>query len=428
MRNPILPGLLLFVLTLIPRLPSLLHPQPIDDEAVYSVVANEIVDGNRPYIDAVERKPPFLFWTYAAVFEAFGKFNWLGLHAVALIWTLGTMAGLCVIGHQLFNRETGFFAALLYSVYQPWLTANNLAFNGELLMNLAIVWACAIVFARSTTWIRLELIVAGALLCAGFLLKQPAAIAVPPLALYLFLPGYRGSRGFSITTSFIQIGLLAVGFFGLLGLVTIVLWQQGIFGEAFYWTMANHDIPQVFWTRGALVTFAFIATCLPLWIGAGMSCYDRHDLWRDNSAERIGLIALLAASAIGVAAGARFYEHYYIQLIPPLALLAAPQFAQLWRWEAKSPLWLLRPPVICAWLALTIVAFSIEHWRELASQRELSESGRYLLEHSAPTDRIFVWGQAPKIYLDARRRPASRYITTFPLTGYIFGPFTGKDT
>src|SRR5262249_52173967 len=46
-----------------------------------------------------------------------------------------------------------------------------------------------------------------------------------------------------------------------------------------------------------------------------------------------------------------------------------------------------------------------------------------------PDDRIFVWGQAPGIYLDAERRAASRYITSFALTGYIFGPpLPGVDT
>ena len=426
MHNPILVAFLLFVLTLTTRLPSLLHPQPIDDEAVYSVVANEIVDGGRPYVDAVERKPPLLFWTYAAVFKAVGKFNWSALHAVALIWTLGTMAGLYVIGRQLFDRETGFVAALFYSIFQPWLTAKNLAFNGELLMNLAIVWAWAIAFGRSLSWLRPELVAAGVLLCAAFLLKQPAAIAVPPLAIYLLLPGYRRSRGLSLNASTVQVGLFAAGFFGTLALVMIALWNQRILRETFYWTIANHDIPQLFWTQGTLVTIAFLATCLPLWIGAAMAYRDPTHIWTNKSAERMALFVLLAASALGVAAGARFYEHYYIQLIPALALLAAPHFAQLWRGEVRAPSWLLC--VTWAWLALTVVAFSTEHWRGLASQRDLSESGRYVFEHSAPTDRIFVWGEAPKIYLDARRRPASRYIATFPLTGYIFGPFTGKDT
>ena len=169
------------LLTIATRLPSLQHPQAIDDEAAYSVVANEIVDGGRPYIDAVDRKPPLLFWTYAAVFEVAGKYNWMALHTVALVWTLGTMAGLYMIGRQLFDRETGLIAALLYSVFQPWAGISNLPFNGEVLMNLPLVWAWAIGFRRSFSRIRPGLLAAGALLCAGFLLKQPAAIAAVPL-------------------------------------------------------------------------------------------------------------------------------------------------------------------------------------------------------------------------------------------------------
>ena len=75
------------------------------------------------------------------------------------------------------------------------------------------------------------------------------------------------------------------------------------------------------------------------------------------------------------------------------------------------------------------MALSIAHCIGLASQCAPSEAGRYLFAHSDPADRIFVWGQSPEIYLDAHRRPASRYITTFPLTGYVFGgPIPGFDT
>src|SRR5947208_10378410 len=138
------------LLTVAIRLPSLLHPQPIDSEAMYSVVANEIVDGGRPYIDAVERKPPLLFWTYAAVFKVAGKYNWKALHIVALVWTLCTMAGLYVIGCELFDGNTGLIAALFYGVFQPWWTWKTLAFDGEMLINLPIILACAIAFGRSS--------------------------------------------------------------------------------------------------------------------------------------------------------------------------------------------------------------------------------------------------------------------------------------
>jgi 4-amino-4-deoxy-L-arabinose transferase-like glycosyltransferase len=419
----------IILLTVLTRLPALLHPLPIDDEAGYSVIANEIVDGGRPYIDAVDRKPPLLFWTYAAVFKVAGKYNWKALHLLSLIWTLATMVGLYAIGKELFDRETGLVAALFYSVFQPWASHKNLAFNGEMVMNLAIVWAWAIGFRRSSSKWRPELLGAGTLLCAGFLLKQPAAIAAVPLGIYLLLRNYRISRELTRTQSIIHAAILTTGFFGALALFAVVLQEQGIFRETFYWTIADHDVPHVFWQKGMVNTLSFFGACLPLVIGAIMACRDKSETWTGRAAERTALFGLLAASTIGAAAGARFYEHYYIQLIPPLALLAAPYYAQLWTGRMQPPYWLLRPPLTYVWLALTIVAFSISHWLTLAAQGEPLETGRYLLEHSAPNDRIFVWGHKPRIYLDARRRPACRYILSFPLTGSVFGgTVPGLDT
>ena len=408
----------LVLLTAAIRLPSLVHPQPIDDETGYSVVANEIVDGGRPYLDAIERKPPLLLWVYAAVFKAAGKYNWYALHAVALSWTLATMAGLYVIGRGLFDRETGLIAALFYSIFQPWVLWKNLAFNGELLMNLPIVWACAIAFVRSSSRIRPELFVVGVLLGAGFLLKQPAIFAAVPLILYLILPSYRTSRNLTWSESVTQVTILTTGFLAALGLVTIVLRAQGILREAFYWTITNHTDLHIFWQFGILFTLAFAGACLPLLIGPAMAYRDTDGVWAGHTAERTALWMLLGASALGVAVGGRFYEHYYIQLIPPLVLLAAPYYARIWSGAIQPPHWLLRPTVTYSWLATTVVAFAIAHWIALTLEREPSQAGRYLSEHSPPACRIFVWGQKPQIYLDARRRPASRYILTASLTGY----------
>jgi len=419
----------IILLTVAIRLPSLLHPRPIDSEAMYSVVASEIVDGGRPYADAVERKPPLLFWTYAAVFKIAGKFNWKALHMVALVWTLCAMAGLYVIGCELFDPNTGLIAAFFYGVFQPWWTGKTLSFDGEMLMNLPIIWAWAIALRRSSSPLRPELFLAGALLGVAFLLKQPAAIAAVPLGIYLLLPSYRASRSLTRTNSIIQAAILTAGFFAVLGVVTIVLWKQGILHDAFYWTIADHDIPHVFWQKGIVLTLMFLGVCLPLVIGAILACRDKEEIWAGKMAERTALLGLLAASAIGAAAGARFYPHYYVQLIPPLALLAAPYYARLWSQMIRPPNWFLQPGVTCAWLALTIIVLSITHWAGLAPQRVPSEAGRYLFSHSSHDDRIFVWGQSPEIYLDAHRRPACRYITTFPLTGYIFGgPIPGFDT
>src|SRR5207247_6875143 len=233
-------------------------------------------------------------------------------------------------------------ASLFYIVVQPWVSFKNLAFNGEMVMNLAIVWAWAIALRHSSSRLRPELFLAGVLLCAGFLLKQPAAIAAVPLGIYLLLPSYRASRSLTRTNSAIQATIFTVGFFAACGLLTIVLWKQGILHDAFYWTIADHDVPHVFWQTGMVNTLTFVAACLPLVIGAILACWDKDEIWAGRTQERRALFGLLIASAIGAAAGARFYRHYYVQLVPPLALLAAPYYARLWSRTIRPPHWLLR--------------------------------------------------------------------------------------
>ena len=116
-----------------------------------------------------------------------------------------------------------------------------------------------------------------------------------------------------------------------------------------------------------------VGACLPLVIGVAGSIRDSRGLWAGKKAEQTALLGLLAASAIGTAAGARFYEHYYIQLIPPVCLLAAPYYAQPWTGRMQSPYWLLRPALTYAWLAATIVAFSISHWLGAARRASLRD-------------------------------------------------------
>jgi 4-amino-4-deoxy-L-arabinose transferase-like glycosyltransferase len=415
-------ALALALLTLATRLPLLRLDRPIDDEVVYAVVGQTIVDGGMPYVSAVERKPPLLFYVYAAVLRTFGAYNWAALHVVEIVWILATMAGLYVVGRGLFDRDIGLIAALLYSVFQAWSYWNNLAFNGEVLMNLPIVWAYALGFSKQPSRQLVNLFVSGALLAAGFLLKQPAAIAFVPLALYT-LHRDAGTRG--LTDPILRLASLSLGFSVTLIATAIWLLSRGLLGDAFYWTIANHAVPKIYWVKGLENTLAFTAFCLPLTGGAWLG-FRAAELWTEKRAERNALAALVIVSLIGAGSSGRFYPHYYIAVIPPCALLAAPWLARIWRTEGRE-----RPigQLAQAWLAATVLIFAIAHTRGLARQPAVSEAGQYLLTHSSAEDRIFVWGQTTRIYVDAHRRPASRYIATFPLTGLIFGaprPSTGE--
>src|SRR4029077_10658351 len=190
---------------------------------------------------------------------------------------------------ELFDSNTGLIAAFFYSVFQPLWTGKNLSFDGEMIMNLPIIWAWAIALRRSSSRLRPELFLTGALLAVAFLFKQPAAIAAVPLGFYLLLPSYRASRSLTRTDSILQAAMLTAGFFAALGLVTIVLWRQGILHEAFYWVIADHDVPHVFWRTGIKNTLIFLGACLPLAIGAIMTWRHKSEIWAGKTAERIAL-------------------------------------------------------------------------------------------------------------------------------------------
>ena len=419
-RRAIAWAIALVLLTIVTRLPLVVKRQAIEDEEVYGVVAHEMLAGGQPYIDAVERKPPLLFWTYATIFKAFGPYNWRALHGVALVWILATMAALFVLGNRLFGPDAGLLAAFLYSVYQPWAVWSNLSFNGEVLMNLPIAWAYAIGFARTRSRLRPELPVAGVLLAAAFLLKQSAAIAALPLGLYLLHPAYRRARGYSTPDVVLQASWLTAGLVATLASVAFWLHVHGLLNDAVYWSIGDHDVPYIFWRKGLEHTALFVFTCLSLVAGA-LAGYKHAELWAGQLAERFALTGLAIVSAIGAAEPGRFFYHYYIALMPALAVMAAPALLRLWP-NAVSPLERTTARLSQAWIVAALLLFFAIDYRELARLPAESEAGRYVREHSVATDRVFLWGRAPGVYLDSRRRPASRYIDTFPLTGFIFGP------
>ncbi len=428
--------LILVVLTVVMRFPTLIYPKAINDERVYSVVAMEMLEGGYMYLDAIERKPPLLFWTYELIFKIGGAYNYSFLHFVSLIWILFSMLGLYLLTRHLFDRDAGIIAALFYAVFVSWAAWSNLALNGEILMNLPLIWGIWLVMRVSAPHRKFELILAGFLLSCSFLLKQPAAIMAVPLGLFLLSKGYREKAKITMFTSFLHAGLLTFAFFVTLLLVALELKSQGILEEAIHWTVSDHDVPHgvtdpVFWKFGFWMTLAFVGACWIIVYGSYINIRNFRNknlnLWDNREAEFRAMILLLIASVIGASQPGRFYAHYYIQIVPILCVLAAPVFSAIWTNKYSPSNWLLKPLVTKIWLAVTIIGFMTSHTIEIAMDWKIGETGNYLRLHSNPSDKIFVWGQATPIYLDAQRRPASRYIATFPLTGYIFGSPLGWD-
>lgn len=424
-------SLTLFVV--LSRLPLLLAPKALDDEQVYAVMARQMLAGGKLYIDAIERKPPLLFLVYEGILGTAGAGNWFALHLTAVLWTLATMAGLYLIARRLFGPSSGVWAALLYALFHAWGDYRNLALNGELMMNLPIVLAFVVALGPSTCRLRPELTVAGALVAIGFMLKQPAGIAGLPLGLYVLHPRCRASRGIGWLHSLGHGLLLLLGFVAVFAITGCWLWQQGILREALRWTVLDHAaVPEgtglrLFLRRAPDAVGFFALSTLPLLLGAGQSLMAGvrgRGHWGSNRAEFFALLLLLGVSLLGVSINGQFLYHYFLQLLPPLALLAAPAFAAAWAGEPTGRFGLPGRPWLGRWLGVSTLIFLVVDSVGVMKHSALSVAATYVREHSEAADRIFVWGQGTRhtgMYLDADRLPATRFIASFPLTGHIFG-------
>jgi hypothetical protein len=126
----------------------------------------------------------------------------------------------------------------------------------------------------------------------------------------------------------------------------------------------------------------------------------------------------LVLSAIGVAAGLRFFPRYYFQILPVIVLLAARGFALAGgrSWRRYLALLLLLVPLI-RFLPTYYAAVRGSQWRDTAMDRDSRGVAAILRSAARPGDTLFVWGYRPEIYVYSELPAVSRFLDSQPLTG-----------
>jgi hypothetical protein len=116
---------------------------------------------------------------------------------------------------------------------------------------------------------------------------------------------------------------------------------------------------------------------------------------------------LWVASGLGAwAAGLRFFGHYWLQVVPPLVLLAVPVVS---RWEGRArsaALAGVAVPALIAWVLLFIPGSFHYHRPDPAAL------AGYVRSHTTSADRVFIWGSFPEVLLAAERLPAGALVHT----------------
>ncbi|EPD93776.1 ArnT family glycosyltransferase [Streptomyces albus] len=121
----------------------------------------------------------------------------------------------------------------------------------------------------------------------------------------------------------------------------------------------------------------------------------------------------LAVSLGAATVGFQFFGHYFLQLVPPLALLGAAALHELTARAATAAL-----------TATALLACGFVGWGFTAGRTELDHAHRLadtVRSYTDRGDRVLLWGMHPEGYWLSRRMPASRYLTAGFLTNFSGG-------
>jgi hypothetical protein len=158
--------------------------------------------------------------------------------------------------------------------------------------------------------------------------------------------------------------------------------------------------------RDSLVPF--VLTSIVAWVAAIAFAWR----WKRLAPPAQLIVAWLAVSVPGSLAAGHLSWHYFIQVMGPLALLAAFAIGKALdgsrrRLVAAAAVAGLAFPVV-GWGVFDVVADPLTY--DFKAPVPAHESvAAYIRAHTRPEDRVFVWGNWPALYVESDRLMATRF-------------------
>jgi len=404
------------------------------DEGEYAYAGQLMLQGIPPYQLAYNMKLPGTYAMYALFLGAFGQTP-RGIHLGLLLVNLATIALVFAVARRWFGSLAGVTAASAYALLSVSPSVLGLAAHATHFVVLFGVGGTLLLILaeeRDRGWIY---VLAGIAMGLAFVMKQQGVVFLLFGFLITLLAGWRhdaegGSRALLHSRLFLLGALLPAGLTGLW------LWRAGVFEKFWFWcvTYAREYATAVPLGRG-IQEFAFefpraLQGHVLLWLCGVAGAWA---VWTrpGGRAPAVRVTALLVASLLGVSLGLYFRAHYFILMLPVLAILAGAAMSSLAEALGRRGV----PPAV-PWAApLVILSLAtgealLQHGRTLFRDSpfevtratygtnpfpEALEVARYIAKHSKPSDRIAVLGSEPEIYFYAHRHSATGYV-------YAYGP------
>ncbi len=432
------------------------------DEGEFAYAGQLILQGVPPYKLAYNMKLPGTYIAYAALMAVFGQTT-PGIHLGLLAVNLATIVLVYRFTRELFDSFSAGMAAIVYSILSvspAFLgmaahATHFVAFFG--LAGTYILWR----HLQSGRWWQAA--ASGLLMGIAFLMKQQGVFLMVfgggfLLLLGLLLKTYPRRR-LPLAAVLYSVGSLLP-----YGLICLWLWRAGVWQKFWFWTV---DYASKY-VQNVPVSLAFaslrqsaggmIAANWPLALLAVTGVAGVAILGRGKPAMRTFAFGFLVFSFFCTCPGFYFRQHYFIVMLPAVAIFTGVGCRLLWdlaagRFWAKPEQEPVRPkkqqgkqaksnaiqhsagaafgPLSALVVLFLLATFAgtlwiqrdfFFNWDSLTACRrtyglnpflECPAIADYLQKNSTADDRIAVMGSEPEVFFDARRNSATGYIYTY---------------
>jgi len=403
------------------------------DEGEYAYAGQLILQGVPPYQLVYNMKFPGTYYAYSLILALFGQTPW-GIHVGLLLVNAATTLLVFFLARRVTGERAALVAAAAFAVLSLDRWIMGVFAHATHFVILPVVAGLLLLHHAVDSKRLASFFAAGALIGASVLMKQHAIVFVP-LGLALGLWRDLGADRAPLGGALRRAGSFALGALAPFAILCAVLAAQGVIGRFWFWAFqyAREYVSEASWKNAlpslvAGVRSVTVATWALWLIGALGAIALWLAPWRRET--RVFVTAFVVASFAATCPGFYFRQHYFIVMLPALAILIGVGVVSLQR---------LAAPVLsatgatvatnCVFLA-ALLAYAVPERDYLTSMsaRDLSrtrygrnpfveapEVGRYIRERTPADARIAVIGSEPEIYFYARSRSATGYVYMYPL-------------
>ncbi len=422
--------LILFVAAIRIRL---LHVPLERDEGEFAYMGQLMLQGIPPYLIAYNMKLPGIYAAYALLMAVWGQTT-VGVHIGLLLVNAAAIVLIFVLTRRLYDSLAAIVAASAYALLSlsPSVLGTS-AHATHFIVPLVLGGMILLLRAPDSGRYR-TLFLSGLLFGMAFLMKQPAIFFIGFALLYLVGAAFR-TRPLDIkrASSAAAFFLLAATIPFLL--TCLLVYAAGSFHNFWFWTFryASQYVSEVPLSRAAenftLAASRVMQSWEGVWIIAGIGLTSI--IWNRSARSKWPfLIGMTLFSLLSVSPGFHFRNHYFITLLPCIAILAGIGVSAGTQGLAeRRGIRIARVfPVLIMAVALIYPVIQNRRFLFLADPQQASrilyglspfpespEVAAYLRKHTDRNERIFIFGSEPQICFYADRKSATGYIYVYGL-------------